>query len=44
MLAAMTYRVSEMVEDKSFLYKRILIVGLGATGLSCARFLNAQGA
>ena len=44
MLAAMTYRVSEMAEDKSFLQKRILIVGLGATGLSCARFLNAQGA
>ncbi len=33
-----------MAEDKSFLQKRILIVGLGATGLSCARFLNAQGA
>ena len=33
-----------MAEDKSFLHKRILIVGLGATGLSCARFLNAQGA
>lgn len=44
MLAAMTDRVSEMAEDKSFLQKRILIVGLGATGLSCARFLNAQGA
>ena len=33
-----------MAEDKSFLHKRILVVGLGATGLSCARFLNAQGA
>lgn len=44
MLAAMLDRVSEMAEDKSFLHKRILIVGLGATGLSCARFLNAQGA
>ncbi len=33
-----------MAENKSFLQKRILIVGLGATGLSCARFLNAQGA
>ena len=44
MLAAMIDRVSEMAEDKSFLHKRILIVGLGATGLSCARFLNAQGA
>ncbi|MDH3949340.1 MAG: UDP-N-acetylmuramoyl-L-alanine--D-glutamate ligase, partial [Gammaproteobacteria bacterium] len=44
MLAAMKYRVSEMAEDKSFLHKRILIVGLGTTGLSCARFLNAQGA
>ena len=33
-----------MAEDKSFLHKRILIVGLGATGLSCARFLTAQGA
>ena len=33
-----------MAEDKSFIQKRILIVGLGTTGLSCARFLNAQGA
>lgn len=33
-----------MAEDKSFLNKRILIVGLGATGLSCARFLTSQGA
>ena len=33
-----------MAEDRSFLNKRILIVGLGATGLSCARFLTAQGA
>ena len=33
-----------MAEDKSFLNKRILIVGLGATGLSCARFLTTQGA
>jgi UDP-N-acetylmuramoylalanine--D-glutamate ligase len=44
MLAAMTYRTSAMAEDKSFLNKRILIVGLGATGLSCARFLTSQGA
>ena len=44
MLAAMTYRVSEMAQDKSFLHKRILIVGLGATGLSCTRFLTTQGA
>ena len=33
-----------MAEERSFLNKRILIVGLGATGLSCARFLTAQGA
>jgi len=33
-----------MAEDRSFLNKRILIVGLGATGLSCARFLTTQGA
>ena len=33
-----------MAEDKSFLDKRILIVGLGTTGLSVARFLMAQGA
>jgi len=33
-----------MAEDRSFLNKRILIVGLGATGLSCARFLTSQGA
>jgi UDP-N-acetylmuramoylalanine--D-glutamate ligase len=44
MLAAMTYWTSEMTEDRSFLNKRILIVGLGTTGLSCARFLTAQGA
>ncbi len=44
MLAATTNRMSEMAEDKSFLHKRILIVGLGTTGLSCARFLSAQGA
>ena len=33
-----------MAMDRSFLNKRILIVGLGATGLSCARFLATQGA
>ena len=33
-----------MAEDRSFLNKRILIIGLGATGLSCARFLTTQGA
>ncbi len=44
MLAAMTDRVSEMAENKSFLQKRILVVGLGATGLSCARFLSSRGA
>ena len=33
-----------MAEDRSFLNKRILIVGLGTTGLSCARFLASQGA
>ncbi|MGW8227576.1 MAG: UDP-N-acetylmuramoyl-L-alanine--D-glutamate ligase [Gammaproteobacteria bacterium] len=33
-----------MAEDRSFLNKRILIVGLGTTGLSCARFLTTQGA
>ncbi len=33
-----------MAEERSFLNKRILIVGLGATGLSCARFLTSQGA
>jgi UDP-N-acetylmuramoylalanine--D-glutamate ligase len=44
MLATMTHWTSAMAEDRSFLNKRILIVGLGATGLSCARFLTTQGA
>jgi UDP-N-acetylmuramoylalanine--D-glutamate ligase len=44
MLAAITQRMNVMAEDKSFLDKRILIIGLGATGLSCARFLASQGA
>jgi UDP-N-acetylmuramoylalanine--D-glutamate ligase len=44
MLAAREQSVSEMAEYMGFLDKRILIVGLGATGLSCARFLVAQGA
>ena len=44
MLTAMTPSVNLMAEDKSFLDKRILIVGLGATGLSVARFLSSQGA
>lgn len=44
MIAVMAQNMSLMAEDKSFLNKRILIVGLGATGLSCARFLTSQGA
>ena len=44
MQAATTQTMTDKDRQAELLQRRILIVGLGATGLSCARFLAAQGA
>ena len=44
MLATIMQTMDNSNQDLRFLSGRILIVGLGATGLSCARFLHAKGA
>jgi len=44
MQAATTQTMTDRERQAELLQRRILIVGLGATGLSCARFLAAQGA